>query len=293
MKFGFVTCVQLGLSCMEAIYDAGGDLALAVSLTDDKAVSKSGRVFLDQFCRDHDIPLVKSPHVNDDQVVAAITQAEIDWLFIIGWSQIAGAKVLAAPRLGVFGMHPTLLPEGRGRAAIPWAILKNLQKTGVTLFEMDEGVDSGPIALQVEIPIDLNTDATELYKYVDLAHVQVIREAIPKILSGELILREQDNAKATVWPGRKPEEGEIDLAGSVHDAHRLIRAVTRPYPGAFFYQDSVKIVVWSARVVAFSESDKSVGNKAERLEFSDGVLLLQDYQLIDDQSSGTGRESMT
>ncbi len=278
MNFGFITCVQLGLSCMEAIYDAGGQLALVVTLPDDKAVSKSGRVYLDQFCCQHKVPLLKSPHVNDSEVVDAIKKAEIDWLFIVGWSQIAGARVLAAPRLGAFGMHPTLLPEGRGRAAIPWAILKNIRKTGVTLFKMDEGVDTGPIAMQVEISIEPSTDATYLYKAVNLAHVRVIHEIIPKILCGELTLRDQDSTKATVWPGRKPEDGQIDLSGSVFDAHRLIRAVTRPYPGAFFYQDDVKIVVWSARVAPVGESDKSIDSGVKQLSFRDGILLLDDYQ---------------
>ncbi len=279
MKFGFITCVQLGLSCMEAVYAAGGKLALAVTLPDDKAVSKSGRVYLDQFCCQHKVPLLKSPHVNDREVVEAIKQAEIDWLFIVGWSQIAGTRVLAAPRLGVFGMHPTLLPEGRGRAAIPWAILKDIQKTGVTLFKMDEGVDTGPIAMQVEIPIEPTTDATYLYRAVELAHIRLIHEVIPKILCDELTLRDQDNTKATVWPGRKPEDGEIDLAGSVFDAHRLIRAVTHPYPGAFFYQKDLKIVVWSAKVAPVDESNASVDSDAITLSFRDGVLLLDDYQI--------------
>jgi methionyl-tRNA formyltransferase len=281
MKFGFITCVQLGLSCMEAIYDAGGQLALAVTLPDDKAISKSGRVYLDQFCCKHKVPLLKSPHVNAPEVVDAIKQAEIDWLFIVGWSQIAGARVLAAPRLGVFGMHPTLLPEGRGRAAIPWAILKDIRQTGVTLFKMDNGVDTGPIALQVEIPIEPTTDATYLYRAVEIAHIRVIHEVIPKIFCGKLTLRDQDNTKATVWPGRKPEDGEIDLTGSVFDAHRLIRAVTYPYPGAFFYQNARKIVVWSARLAPVDESDTSVDSDVRMLSFRDGVLLLDDYQIAD------------
>ena len=69
MKFGFVTCVQLGLSCMEAIYEAGGKLAIAVTLPDDKAVGKSGRVYLDEFSALHDIPLLKSAQVNDPEIV--------------------------------------------------------------------------------------------------------------------------------------------------------------------------------------------------------------------------------
>lgn len=267
---------------MEAIYDAGGKLVLAVTLPDDKAVSKSGRVYLDQFCRQHDIPLLKSSHVNDPDVVAAIARAQIDWLFIIGWSQIAGPAVLAAPRLGALGMHPTLLPEGRGRAAIPWAILKGLQNTGVTLFKMDDGVDTGPIALQIQIPIDSDTDATALYKEVELTHVKIIREVIPRIMSGGLTLRSQNDELATVWPSRKPADGEIDLTGSVHDAQRLVRAVTRPYPGAYFYKDASKVVVWSARVANCGESDTSADSKLTRLEFRDGVLLLQDYQIINE-----------
>lgn len=282
MKFGFVTCVQLGLSCMEAIYEVGGKLALAVTLLDDKAVGKSGRVYLDEFCAKHDIPLLKIAHVNDPEVISAITGAEIDWLFIIGWSQIAGPALLGAPRLGVLGMHPTLLPVGRGRAAIPWAILKGLQKTGVTLFKMDHGVDTGPIALQIEIPIDSATDATALYKEVNLAHVKIIHEVIPRIISGGLTLRAQNDEEATVWPGRKPADGEIDLSGSVHDAQRLIRAVTRPYPGAYFYKDLSKVVVWSARVANCCESDNCSESKLSRLEFRDGALLLQDYQIINE-----------
>ena len=133
MRFGFVTCVELGLSCMQAIYDAGGHLDLAITLPDDRAVSKSGRVYLDTFCNAHAIPLIKSPNINDETVISAVREHEIDWLFIIGWSQIAHAEILAAPTRGALGMHPTLLPEGRGRAAIPWAILKGLHQTGQTL----------------------------------------------------------------------------------------------------------------------------------------------------------------
>jgi methionyl-tRNA formyltransferase len=275
MRFGFVTCVQLGLSCMEAIYDVGGTLALAVTLPDDKAVGKSGRVYLDEFCAKHDIPLLKLAHVNDAEIVSAIVRAEIDWLFIIGWSQIAGREVLAAPHLGVLGMHPTLLPVGRGRAAIPWAILKGLDKTGVSLFKMDEGVDTGPIAAQVEIPMHPTITAKELYQKVDIAHVQLIRNAVVKLMSGELLLTPQDNTKATVWPARTPDDGEIDLDGSVYEAERLVRAVTRPYPGAFYRLNGFKCVVWSAEII----SDNLLYADYKRiLKFKDGLLLLKDFE---------------
>lgn len=274
MKLGFVTCVQLGLSCMEAIYDAGGELALAITLPDDKAVGKSGRVHLDTFCEEHNIPLLKSPHINDAAVAAAIKTAEIDWLFIIGWSQIAGPAVLSTPKCGVLGMHPTLLPIGRGRAAIPWAILKSLDQTGVTMFKLDEGVDTGAIAAQVTIPLTAQTTATELYAAVDAAHTELIHKVMPELMGGTLTLREQDEALATTWPGRKPEDGEINLQGSVWDAERLVRAVTRPYPGAFYMQAGRKVVVWRARAAAVMPTAN-----IKCLKFPDGCLLLDECEL--------------
>jgi len=275
MKFGFVTCVQLGLSCMEAIYEAGGTLSLAVTLPDDRAANKSGRVYLDEFCARRGIPLLKSAHVNDPEVASTIVKADIDWLFIIGWSQIAGPAVLGAPKLGVLGMHPTLLPVGRGRAAIPWAILKGLDQTGVTLFKLDAGVDTGLIAEQIVIPLGPQTTATDLYAAVDAAHADLIRKAVPRLMAGTLTLRSQDEALATVWPGRKPEDGEIDLKGSVRVAERLVRAVTRPYPGAYFHDNGARVIVWRASVTSAEPNPNT-----PHLKFPDGYLVLHETERV-------------
>ena len=178
MNLGFVTCVQLGLRCMEAIYESGGKLKFALTLPDDVAINKSGRIYIDNFCQLHSIKLFKQSHINNSEVVNIIQEMNIDWLFIIGWSQLASSDVLKAPRKGVLGMHPTLLPIGRGRAAIPWAILKGLDETGVTLFKIDEGIDTGPIASQIRISLNDRISATELYKLVEDAHVLLIKEVI-------------------------------------------------------------------------------------------------------------------
>lgn len=278
MKLGFVTCVQLGLSCMEAIYDAGGELVFAMTLPDDKAVNKSGRVYIDKFCNARNINLLKSSHVNNPEVLHAIKSLGIDWLFIIGWSQIASHDVLNAPKMGVLGMHPTLLPIGRGRAAIPWAILHGLEKTGVTMFKMDSGVDTGPVVAQLEIPLSPNATATELYNKVDAAHVELIHKVMPVLLLNKLNLITQDESKATLWPGRKPEDGEINLNGSVFDADKLIRAVTKPYPGAFYFENKIKRIVWSAKCICVDEFENLLDGIF--LKFDDGVLLIQDYEEI-------------
>ena len=169
LRIGFITCVQLGLSCMEAIYDVGGNLDFAMTLHDEQSKNKSGRVYIDSFCKKHGVKLYKSSHVNNSDVVKAIKSHEIDWLFIIGWSQIASKELLEAPKKGVLGMHPTLLPEGRGRAAIPWAIIKGLDRTGVTLFKLDEGVDTDLAAALSDLGFSLPIPMSALYKSMALA----------------------------------------------------------------------------------------------------------------------------
>lgn len=265
MKLGFVTCVQLGFSCMEAIYEAGGKLQVAITLKDEKAKNKSGRVYLDEFCKSNSVDLVKIDHINDDEVIDVITKYDLDWLFIIGWSQIANKRLLDAPRSGVLGMHPTLLPKGRGRASIPWAIIKGLDETGVTCFKLDEGVDTGPILSQYKIPLTSSTNSTELYDSINNAHTNLMTSIIPQILNGSVSLLEQNNSEATEWTGRTPKDGELDLNGSVIIAERLVRATSKPYPGAFVMINDKKHIVWKARIA---------GDKPKNLclAFNDGFL---------------------
>lgn len=269
MRVGFITCVQLGLSCMQAIYDAGGKLAFAGTLLDSQAPNKSGRVYLDDFCSSHGIPLSKFRNVNDPDALAAIRAADLDWLMIIGWSQIAREQVLATPRLGVLGMHPTLLPVGRGRAAVPWAILLGLPETGVTLFKLDGGVDTGPVVAQVRLPLGARETSSTLYDRVNAAHRTIILDHWASIASGSVALSPQDNSKATEWAGRTPDDGRLDPSMSVAEADRLVRAATRPYPGAFMDLDGRRLRIWQASF--------EIGSSGPRLDFRDGSLQAVEY----------------
>lgn len=261
----FATCVQLGLSCIEEILSKGKQIDLLITLNDDKGIKKSGRVYLDEISEKNKIELLKINNINEEIVINKLKEKNIDWLFIIGWSQIAKKELISTPNLGCLGMHPTLLPNGRGRAAIPWAIINNLSKTGVTLFRIDEGVDTGDIIDQIEIPIDSMTTATDLYKKIDRIHVELINKNIDDIYSGAINLTPQNNEDATYWEGRRPEDGELDNKMSVEEAHRLVRATTKPYPGAFIIKDNKKIIIW--------EAEKSF--EAGDVEFVDGFLKIK------------------
>lgn len=251
MRYGFVTCVRLGQACIQEILRLGGSLDVLVTLADDRAKEKSGRIYLDDIAKAHGIPLIKVGNINDPQALAALKWADLDWLFIIGWSQIAGKEVLQVARRATLGMHPTLLPEGRGRASIPWAIIKNLPRTGVTLFALDEGVDTGQIFGQHEITISATETSQTLYAKAVDGHLTLLRWILPQLEDGTAQGHPQDESLATVWPGRTPADGEIRLDRmTVAEVDRLVRATTRPYPGAFLRQDDGSILrVWAGSAV--------------------------------------------
>jgi methionyl-tRNA formyltransferase len=261
---------------MEQIYQIGGHLDLAITLHDDLAQRKSGRVFLDRFCEDHQIELVKIRHINDAGSIEAIQQHDIDWLFIIGWSQIAGAEILSAPKRGVLGIHPTLLPEGRGRAPIPWAILKGLKATGVTLFKLDNGVDTGEIVSQSVLPLAADETATSLYERVNNEHRVILGQTWPLLVADAIELIKQDEMKATIWAGRTPADGRIEREMTVSYVDRLVRATTHPYPGAFFEAEDGSIIrIWQGRIL-----DRETKPQEQRfaIELSDGVYEAIDFE---------------
>lgn len=268
MKIAFATCVQLGKSCIEEVLRLGGHFDLFITLKDDQARQKSGRIYLDDLAEKEGTPLLKIRHINDQETLDALKAHDIDWLFIIGWSQIAGQALLDTPKKGIIGMHPTLLPKGRGRAAIPWAILKGLPETGVTMFKMDAGVDTGDILAQGRISMEPGITATELYEKVDRMHVELMGRTWPDIVNGTIAPVPQDHSQATEWPGRKPEDGEIFSTMTMAEADRMVRAVTHPYPGAFYRSAEGILRIWSAKV----SSDKGT------IPLADGWLEPVDYE---------------
>ena len=273
MRIAFCTCVQIGLSCIEAIIEDGGKFDLLLTLQDNKSKQKSGRIYLDKIAMSTNTPLYKLNHINDADVAEVLRKQRIDWLFIIGWSQIASPEVLDVPRKGIIGAHPTLLPVGRGRAAVPWAIIKGLDKTGVTFFKMDEGVDTGPILDQYEIPLSPLETATELYAKVNEAHVQLIRQIWPKLKSDAVLGQVQDEDQASYWVGRTPEDGELYKSMTLKEVDRLVRATTRPYPGAYIMLDSsTKLNIWSGSASPIQST--------RVLNFIDGDYYVTDCELI-------------
>jgi methionyl-tRNA formyltransferase len=254
MRLVWVSFDVMGRDCLAAAADAGAEVAAVVTLPGPIDPDRSGQCSFDEIAADLGARLIETVDVNAPDTIAAIREADPDLIFVVGWSQLVMDEFIGLPRHGVFGMHPTLLPRHRGRAAIPWAILSGLAKTGVTLFQIADGTaDSGPIVGQAEVPIDRDETATTLYDKVTAAHLELVRECVPKLLDGSAQRIPQDTRRASAWPKRTPADGIIDWETRAPYLYDWVRAQTRPYPGAFTYLGDDKLVVWRARPVELDD----------------------------------------
>ena len=293
MRTVWVSFDTIGRACLEAAADAGAEIVGVVTLPGPVDADRSGQCAFDEVAEDQDAVLIEATNINGEATLAAIRACDPDLVFVVGWSQLVGSPFIALAREGVFGMHPTLLPRHRGRAAIPWAILSGLARTGVTLFEIvDETADSGAIVGQAVVDIGADDTAETLFERISEAHVELIREFVPQLLTRSAPRSPQDSSRASSWPRRKPADGIIDWETRAPYLYDWVRAQTRPYPGAFTFLGDEKVVVWRARPVELDEVAPAGTIVASRPEgpvvaCGEGALLLEEVETGRELSVGT------
>src|SRR2546423_12216242 len=284
MRLVWVSFDVMGRDCLAAAAEAGADVVAVVPLPGPIAPHRSGQCSFDEIAAELGARLVETADVNSPETIAALREVEPDMIFVVGWSQLVLDVFIRLPKQGVFGMHPTLLPKHRGRAAIPWAILSGLARTGVTLFEISDGTaDSGPIVGQVEVPIASDETAETLYDKVTAAHVELVRRYVPELLDGSAPRIAQDTRRSSAWPKRSPADGIIDWDTRAPYLYDWVRAQTRPYPGAFTFLGDEKVVVWQARPVELDEEAPAgtvVGRAGEDaiVACGEGGLVLEEVE---------------
>src|SRR3954469_8424096 len=263
MRLAWVSFDVMGRDCLAAAAQAGAEVVAVVTLPGPIEPDRSGQCSFDEIAAELGARLIETADVNSPETIAALRAVEPEMIFIVGWSQLVLDEFIGLPEHGVFGMHPTLLPKHRGRAAIPWAILNGLAKTGVTLFEISDGTaDSGAIVGQVEVPIARDETAETLYAKVTEAHLELVRRCVPELLDGSAPRIAQDTRRASAWPKRTPLDGIVDWQTRAPYLYDWVRAQTRPYPGAFTWLGDEKVVIWRASPLAL-EHDVRAGTVVE------------------------------
>jgi methionyl-tRNA formyltransferase len=179
-------------------------------------------------------------------------------VFVIGWSQICRSAFREAAGDRVIGFHPAPLPRLRGRGVIPWTILNQEPITAATLFRIDDGMDTGPILSQKFFHVAADeTAATLVTKHLS-ALTEMLRELLPSLAQGESQAVPQDERFATWAARRTPADGLLDWRRPSTELWRLIRASSRPYPGAFTLSREQRLTIFAAEPIGMGERHLAV-----------------------------------
>lgn len=182
------------------------------------------------------------------EAAAEVRAADADVGLLAYVTQIIPRELLDAPRLGSICFHPSLLPAYRGGSAIPWQLIRGEERSGVTLFRPDEGVDTGPIYLQREVEVGPDESAGSFYysKIFDLG-VTATLDSVDLLLSGKAQPRVQDEEQASHDPLCRDEHAAIDWNRPAAELHNLIRGCD-PAPGAHCRMGDTRLRVYGSRV---------------------------------------------
>lgn len=246
MRIVFVGAVESSKIALEALITAGRVPALVITIPLEVAGRHSDFADIGDLARAAGSAVCYATDINGPAVLEAMASVEPDLTLVVGWSQVCRQPFRDIARDGTIGFHPAALPRLRGRAVIPWTILRGEEVTGSTLFWLDEGIDSGPILLQRLFAVASDETARSLYAKHTANLAEMVVEAVALVEAGNAPRMEQDHEKASYCAKRTVEDGLIDWNASAASVLRLVRAVGVPYPGAFSFYDGGKIRIDAA-----------------------------------------------
>lgn len=229
-------------------------------------------------------------------------QSHIDWaaerkpdiIFAVGFSQLLKNVWLKMPKLGCIGFHPTKLPEGRGRAPLAWAVLEN-KTASATFFLMGEGADDGPIFIQSLFEVQKDDDATVVEEKIKEHIGKSLDVWLPELKKGIWNPEPQDDAMASWYGKRAPEDGWINWNNSSEYLNRLIKASSKPHPGAYTYYKDFKVVIWKSQLETSLKIKGVVGrvllieeNKGYLIQCGQGLLWIRDIDTNSERKPRVG-----
>lgn len=233
-----------------------------------------------------------SYNLNNEDDISFFRKEKFDLGFVYGWQRLIPKEVLDSFNIGIFGMHGSAenLPKGRGRSPMNWAIIEGRKIFYTNLFKYQPGVDNGYICDTFIFTINEKDDIQTLHYKNVLAMVYLIKKNYNKIINNQIYYKVQDESKATYYPKRKPEDGLIDWEMDIFSLERFIRALTKPFSGAYTYYKGKKITILKARIFELDYIDfgfnqnkngcilRILPDKKILVKSNGGILLIDEYE---------------
>jgi methionyl-tRNA formyltransferase len=264
----------------------GPDELVAVVTQPDREKGRGRKVIaspVKELALQHGMPALQPGKVKEEAFQEELRALQPELIVVVAYGQILPKSILKIPQYGAVNIHASLLPQYRGAAPIVWAILKGEKVTGVTTMFMDEGLDTGDILLQREIPIEDDDTAETLQQRLALVGAQLFMETLETMKAGNIHPIPQDHSSATYAPPLKKEDGRIDWRKDAREIDLQIRAFD-PWPGAFTELDGRLLKVFRGEVRKGRPAGKAgtvvwVGSDFIEVETGNDSFLIEEVQL--------------
>lgn len=285
MKIVFMGTPDFAVGTLEAIIEAGHEVLLVVTQP-DKPKGRSGALQytpVKECALAHGIEVFQPTKIRLEENVAFLRKYEADIFVVAAFGQILPKSILDMPKYGCINVHASLLPKYRGAAPIQWAVINGDKVTGVTIQQMDIGVDTGDIIVTKELAISEEETGGGLFDKLAVVGAEACLEALEQIAKGTATRTPQNHDEATHVSMISKEFGNIDWNRSAAEIERLIRGLN-PWPSAYTKLDGKTFKIWKAKVVS-EENEYATGciirvGKGEMLvQTGNGLLSLLEVQL--------------
>ncbi len=225
------------------------------------------------------IPVIQPEKLRLPEAMEQLRAWAPELIVVAAFGQILKKDVLELPSYGCINVHASLLPRWRGAAPIHAAILHGDEETGVTIMQMDVGLDTGPMLSQRSIRLTPDDTAGSVIDKLSTLGAELLVETLPDYLSGKLKPIPQPEEGVTYAPMLKKEEGQLDFSHDVHELERRVRAFN-PWPGAFMDFDGTLLKIHRARVeeVCASVGQRLIYQNQPAVGARGGILILEEVQ---------------
>jgi methionyl-tRNA formyltransferase len=249
MKIGFLVSGNLGETVFNHFIDKEN---IQFVLTDKKS---EGVI---QLCKKNNIPVyIGNPRNN--KIDKFIEGLECDVIASINYLFIVDNRIINCAKTFCFNVHGSLLPKYRGRTPHVWSIINGDKQTGITAHIIDEGCDTGPIIKQIKVDIDDDDTGGSILEKYRLLYVPLVEDVFKNLKLNNIEIKAQDEADATFFGKRTPEDGLINWNWEFQQIYNWVRAQSFPYPGAYTFYKKNKFII--DKVSQFSDSNhKSTEN---------------------------------
>ncbi len=285
MNVVFMGTPDLAVTVLDAIVHSNHSVT-AVVTREDKQKGRGKELSMPPvkvYALEHDIPVFQPVKIKTEEAIATLKTFDADIYVVAAYGQILSTEILNIPQKGCVNVHTSLLPKYRGSSPIQWALIEGETETGVTVMQMDEGMDTGDILFTDTVVIDEKETGGSLHDKLANAGAKLIVHALDEIGKGNVTHTPQDSSAATYTKMLDKVMGTIHFSDSAVKIERMVRALD-PWPSTFTYYHGKMLKIWSADVLR-EKSDAAPGSvirvdgSAIFVKTGDGVLKINEVQL--------------